>query len=295
MRRSAGSRRHQWSISTARWRSPWPRGRPQRCPSWTSCWPPEPCRVAPAAERARGTAHPFWAHRRGARRTGARRGVVRQRARAGGTTAQAHGHREPRVTSMRCRLPLEDGEPEGVVVPPKLEATLYRILQQLPGVHFENDTDLAGRHGLGFWNLTEGYIKYEIVIDPTTYHYMGSKGSGGHGPRGHGRPCPNAHQGGPGAELAGRHCSATRSCSTPANSREKEPRWRRPPRRRPAPARLGHGVLKLRSFAGPVKCPVSAARDLRRSARYTVSDLNSVVNALVVTEIWRPHMTVKGG
>jgi hypothetical protein len=70
---------------------------------------------------------------------------------------------------------LEDGEPEGVVVPPKLEATLYRILQQLPGVHFEKDTDLAGRHGLGFWNLTEGYIKYEIVIDPTTYHYMGSK------------------------------------------------------------------------------------------------------------------------
>jgi hypothetical protein len=70
---------------------------------------------------------------------------------------------------------LEDGESEGVVVPPKLEATLYRILQQLPGVHFENDTDLAGRHGLGFWNLVEGYIKYEIVIDPTTYHYMGSK------------------------------------------------------------------------------------------------------------------------
>jgi hypothetical protein len=70
---------------------------------------------------------------------------------------------------------LEDGEPEGVVVPPKLEATLYRILQQLPGVHFENDTDLAGRHGLGFWNLTEGYVKYEIVIDPATYHYMGSK------------------------------------------------------------------------------------------------------------------------
>lgn len=70
---------------------------------------------------------------------------------------------------------LEYGEPEGVVVPPKLEATFYRILQQLPGVHFENDTDLAGRHGLGFWKLTEGYIKYEIVIDPATYHYMGSK------------------------------------------------------------------------------------------------------------------------
>jgi hypothetical protein len=70
---------------------------------------------------------------------------------------------------------LEDGEPEGVVVPPRLEATFYRILQQLPGVHFENDTDLAGRHGLGFWKLTEGYLKYEIVIDPATYHYMGSK------------------------------------------------------------------------------------------------------------------------
>ena len=38
-RRSAGSRRRRWSTSTGRWRSPWPRGRPRRCRSWTSCWP----------------------------------------------------------------------------------------------------------------------------------------------------------------------------------------------------------------------------------------------------------------
>lgn len=70
---------------------------------------------------------------------------------------------------------LEDGQPIGAVIPPKLSAALYRILQQLPGVHFENDTDLAGRQGFGFYKVTEGYIKEELVIDPATYRYMGYK------------------------------------------------------------------------------------------------------------------------
>jgi hypothetical protein len=68
---------------------------------------------------------------------------------------------------------LADGEPQGVVVPPRLQAALYRILQQLPGVHFEAAADLAGRAGLGFWMVREGYLKQEIVIDPVTYSYMG--------------------------------------------------------------------------------------------------------------------------
>jgi hypothetical protein len=70
---------------------------------------------------------------------------------------------------------LLSGETEGVVVPRKLEATLYRILQRLPGVHFDRATDLAGRSGLGFWMVREGYLKDEIVISPVTYDYMGSK------------------------------------------------------------------------------------------------------------------------
>jgi hypothetical protein len=70
---------------------------------------------------------------------------------------------------------LDAGELAGVVVPPKLTAALYRVLQQLPGVHFETATDLAGRTGIGFSMVLEGYFKMEIVIDPDTYTYMGFK------------------------------------------------------------------------------------------------------------------------
>jgi hypothetical protein len=70
---------------------------------------------------------------------------------------------------------LSDGEMQGVVVPPKLSAAIYRVLQQLPGVHFESATDLAGRQGLGFYMVLEGYYKLELVIDPDTYTFMGFK------------------------------------------------------------------------------------------------------------------------
>jgi hypothetical protein len=68
---------------------------------------------------------------------------------------------------------LTAGEPQGIVVPARLQAALYRVLQQLPGVHFETAADLAGRTGLGFWMVREGYLKEEVVIDPVTYAYMG--------------------------------------------------------------------------------------------------------------------------
>lgn len=70
---------------------------------------------------------------------------------------------------------LSAGEMDGVVVPPKLSAAMYRVLQQLPGVHFESATDLAGRQGLGFYMVLESYLKLELVIDPDTYTYMGFK------------------------------------------------------------------------------------------------------------------------
>lgn len=70
---------------------------------------------------------------------------------------------------------LDAGESEGVVVPPKLSVTLYRVLQQLPGVTFQNATDLAGRAGIGFSMVLEGYFKQTLVIDPDTYTYMGYK------------------------------------------------------------------------------------------------------------------------
>jgi hypothetical protein len=70
---------------------------------------------------------------------------------------------------------LDAGEMQGVVVPPKLSAAMYRVLQQLPGVQFESATDLAGRRGLGFYMVLEGNYKLELVIDPDTYTYMGFK------------------------------------------------------------------------------------------------------------------------
>ncbi len=65
------------------------------------------------------------------------------------------------------------GQLEGVWMPPKLAATMYRVLQTLPGVHFDSATDLAGRTGLGFYLVIDGWYKQELVINPVSYTYMG--------------------------------------------------------------------------------------------------------------------------
>lgn len=70
---------------------------------------------------------------------------------------------------------LLSGGDEGVSIPPKLVVALYRVLHQLPGVTFESAIDLAGRKGLGFSLVEEGYLKAELVINPATYAYMGYK------------------------------------------------------------------------------------------------------------------------
>jgi hypothetical protein len=66
------------------------------------------------------------------------------------------------------------GEDNGVLIPPKLQAELYRLLSRLPGAHFDLTTDLAGRHGMGFF-MRFGWYKQEIVINPATYAYMGDE------------------------------------------------------------------------------------------------------------------------
>ncbi|MGO8956003.1 MAG: CU044_5270 family protein [Streptosporangiaceae bacterium] len=68
---------------------------------------------------------------------------------------------------------ISDGQSQGTWIPPKLEAAMYRILASLPGVHFDRTTDLAGRHGMGFYMLPGGWEKQELVINPVTYAYMG--------------------------------------------------------------------------------------------------------------------------
>jgi hypothetical protein len=63
---------------------------------------------------------------------------------------------------------------QNTVLPPRLLAALYGVLASDPGVHFERSvTDLAGRTGVGFWTVQEGYLKEQIVVNPKSYAYMG--------------------------------------------------------------------------------------------------------------------------
>ena len=70
---------------------------------------------------------------------------------------------------------LLEGQSEGVVIPPKLAASMYRVLQQLPGAHFDSGTDLAGRTGIGLYVVIDGWFKEELVINPENYTFMGYK------------------------------------------------------------------------------------------------------------------------
>lgn len=67
------------------------------------------------------------------------------------------------------------GQTEGVWLPPKLAAAMYRLLQQTRGVHFDAAADLAGRTGLGFYLVMDGWQKHELVVNPVTYSYMGDE------------------------------------------------------------------------------------------------------------------------
>jgi len=67
------------------------------------------------------------------------------------------------------------GQSEGVLIPPKLAASKYRVLQQLPGVHFDSGTDIAGRTGIGLNMVIDGWYKQGFVIDQETYTFVGAK------------------------------------------------------------------------------------------------------------------------
>jgi hypothetical protein len=63
---------------------------------------------------------------------------------------------------------------QNTVLPPRLLAGLYGALARDPAVHFEPSvSDLAGRSGVGFSTVQEGYLEEQIVINPRTYAYMG--------------------------------------------------------------------------------------------------------------------------
>jgi hypothetical protein len=61
------------------------------------------------------------------------------------------------------------------VLPPKLLAAVYGVLAEDPVVHFDKSvTDNAGQTGVGFYTLN-GTSRGEIMINPSTYAYMGSE------------------------------------------------------------------------------------------------------------------------
>jgi hypothetical protein len=63
-----------------------------------------------------------------------------------------------------------------VVLPPRLRAELYSVLISLPGVQFDASAkDLVGRSGVGLRIMQNSYVRDEMVIDPTTYAYLGQE------------------------------------------------------------------------------------------------------------------------
>jgi len=65
------------------------------------------------------------------------------------------------------------------VVPPAVQAAIYRALPSIPGVQLQRGAvDAAGRHGVAFARVYElpsddGHIRAEIILDPRTYQYLG--------------------------------------------------------------------------------------------------------------------------
>ena len=67
------------------------------------------------------------------------------------------------------------GTLDGTILPPKLLAAVYGVLATDPAVHFvKSVTDNVGQTGVGFYAIA-GVWKYEIMINPSTYAYMGNE------------------------------------------------------------------------------------------------------------------------
>jgi hypothetical protein len=59
------------------------------------------------------------------------------------------------------------------VLPPELEAAIFRALKQVPGVTVET-ADVAGRPALVL-GQTEDWLREELLLDPDTYAYRGER------------------------------------------------------------------------------------------------------------------------
>jgi hypothetical protein len=61
------------------------------------------------------------------------------------------------------------------VLPPELEAAIYRALKRVPNVTVE-PTEVAGRPALVL-GQTEDWLREELVLDAETYRYLGERGT----------------------------------------------------------------------------------------------------------------------
>jgi hypothetical protein len=79
------------------------------------------------------------------------------------------------------------------LVPPRQEAAVYRAMAKIPGVTLDKKTvDVAGRPALAVSSVIEGYLRQEVLLDRTTYAFLGERdvvakdhtGTGGTGDHG---------------------------------------------------------------------------------------------------------------
>jgi hypothetical protein len=62
------------------------------------------------------------------------------------------------------------------VLSSKLQAALFVALAKIPDVTFVPDAvDAAGRHGVAFMRVQDGWLGRETLLDPRTYRYLGSR------------------------------------------------------------------------------------------------------------------------
>ncbi|WP_433179351.1 CU044_5270 family protein [Actinoallomurus sp. CA-150999] len=62
------------------------------------------------------------------------------------------------------------------LIPPKVQAALFQVLSRLQGVQLVHQaTDAAGRSGVAFAIIEEGYLRDELILDARTYSYLGER------------------------------------------------------------------------------------------------------------------------
>ena len=63
----------------------------------------------------------------------------------------------------------------GNLLPPELEAAIFRALKQVPGVTVMDTVDVSGRPALALGLRTASWLQEELLLDTETYAYRGER------------------------------------------------------------------------------------------------------------------------